>query len=175
MDAGSLKQEIHELKLTVALDVAEEEDAKLLEFMRSVPDGFKGLVVRRLLLQSLPKTELEQDALFGKAAVDALNRGRVRGRPRKPSGKAVLPSTTKSRVQAKTPSSVVVAQTPSKVVDETVPLVPTPLSPLAEPAVTVAPEADTGHPSDADKEIEATSEQPGGNALKQRLGGLVSW
>lgn len=71
------------LKTTMSLDPDQESDAALLAFLDSLPMGLKANVMRRLLTQAMPKTEVELSSLLGSTAMDAVVRNQRRGRPRR--------------------------------------------------------------------------------------------
>lgn len=70
------------LKVSISLDLEQEADQRLLEFFDALPAGMKANALRRLLAQSLPKSDAELQVLLGQVAMDAHLRNQCAGRPR---------------------------------------------------------------------------------------------
>jgi hypothetical protein len=70
------------LKVSISLDLEQETDQRLLEFFDALPAGMKANALRRLLAQSLPKSDAQLQELLGQVAMDARLRNQCAGRPR---------------------------------------------------------------------------------------------
>lgn len=71
------------LKVSIALDMSQEVDRKLNEFVEDLPFGLRANVLRRLITQGLPSSESELQQLLGRTAMDARVRNQRPGRPRR--------------------------------------------------------------------------------------------
>ncbi|WP_157131289.1 hypothetical protein [Burkholderia pseudomallei] len=71
------------LKVSIALDLSQEVDRKLNEFVEDLPFGLRANVLRRLITQGLPSSESELQQLLGRTAMDARVRNQRPGRPRR--------------------------------------------------------------------------------------------
>jgi hypothetical protein len=71
------------LKVAISLDLTQEADRRLKDFVDSLPQGLKANVIRRLLMQAMPESDAGVQQLLGLTAMDARVRNQQAGRPRR--------------------------------------------------------------------------------------------
>lgn len=71
------------LKVAISLDLTQEADRRLKDFVDSLPQGLKANVLRRLLTQAMPESDAGVQQLLGLTAMDARVRNQEAGRPRR--------------------------------------------------------------------------------------------
>lgn len=81
----------HVIRLNIPFDLNDEDERRFAELFESVPNGFKVHLVKKLLMDSTPKSEDELDLMLARLIRQrkASPRGRSRGRAKREGGKAV--------------------------------------------------------------------------------------
>ncbi|UEC05547.1 hypothetical protein [Burkholderia vietnamiensis] len=178
------------LKVSIALDMSQEVDRKLNEFVEDLPFGLRANVLRRLIMQGLPSSESELQQLLGRTAMDARVRNQRPGRPRRtpvidgPNAGAAAPAArdAEAPMTATNPAPVTVEAEPTAQFEPSAAALPMAAGSVDEAngsgnetALPVAEVTDSPDSVPARK-ADVVVEPPAQSTRKRvQIGGLVSW